>query len=668
MPHLRPYKVALNGYGCVLRALFERGAKAGFEIVALNDLADQASLEYLTRFDSTHGRFPGEVKVDGDCLHINGDCVKVMRSATPEGIDWAALGIDLVLECSGAYNTRADGQRFLDAGAPRVLFSQPMASEADVDATVVYGINQACLTGSERLVSNASCTTNCGVPLLRVLDQAFGIEYVQITTIHSAMNDQPVIDAYHHEDLRRTRSAFQSVIPVSTGLARGIERLLPELAGRIQAKAVRVPTVNVSCLDITLHTARDTSAAEVNRVLREAALEGPLKGLLAYTELPHASCDFNHKRVLIREDLNVPVKDGVVASDARILAALPTIKLALEKGAAVMVCSHLGRPTEGEFSAENSLKPVADYLSKALGRDVPLVADYLDGVEVKAGDLVLFENVRFNKGEKKNADELAQQYAALCDVFVMDAFGTAHRAEGSTHGVAKFAKVAAAGPLLAAELDALGKALKAPAKPMAAIVAGSKVSTKLDVLNSLSAVCDQLIVGGGIANTFLAAAGHPVGKSLYEPDLVDTAKAIAAKVSVPLPVDVVVAKEFAETAEATVKAIADVAADDMILDIGPQTAANFAELLKSSKTILWNGPVGVFEFDQFGNGTQVLAKAIADSAAFSIAGGGDTLAAIDKYGVSKDISYISTGGGAFLEFVEGKVLPAVAILEERAKA
>ncbi|WP_288440228.1 phosphoglycerate kinase [uncultured Pseudomonas sp.] len=386
------------------------------------------------------------------------------------------------------------------------------------------------------------------------------------------------------------------------------------------------------------------------------------------TVLKMTDLDLQGKRVLIREDLNVPVKDGVVSSDARILAALPTIKLALEKGAAVMVCSHLGRPTEGEFSAENSLQPVADYLSKALDRDVPLVANYLGGVQVNAGDLVLFENVRFNKGEKKNADELAQQYAALCDVFVMDAFGTAHRAEGSTHGVAKFAKIAAAGPLLAAELDALGKALKAPAKPMAAIVAGSKVSTKLDVLNSLSGVCDQLIVGGGIANTFLAAAGHPVGKSLYEPDLVETAKAIAAKVSVPLPVDVVVAKEFAETAQATVKAIADVAADDMILDIGPQTAAQFADLLKSSKTILWNGPVGVFEFDQFGNGTQVLAKAIAESAAFSIAGGGDTLAAIDKYGVSKDISYISTGGGAFLEFVEGKVLPAVAILEERAKA
>ncbi|UVE18149.1 erythrose-4-phosphate dehydrogenase [Pseudomonas sp. LS44] len=297
MPN-RPYKVALNGYGrigrCVLRALYERGAHAGFEVVALNDLADLASIEYLTRFDSTHGRFPGEVRVGDDGLHINGDCIRVLRCATPEAIDWAGLGIDLVLECSGAYHSRADGQRFLDAGAPRVLFSQPMASEADIDATVVYGVNQQSLSGRETLVSNASCTTNCAVPLLKLLNEAIGLEYLSITTIHSAMNDQPVIDAYHHEDLRRTRSAFQSVIPVSTGLARGIERLLPELAGRIQAKAIRVPTVNVSCLDITLQTARDTSAEEINRVLREAAESGPLKGLLAYTELPHASCDFNH--------------------------------------------------------------------------------------------------------------------------------------------------------------------------------------------------------------------------------------------------------------------------------------------------------------------------------------------------------------------------------------
>ncbi|MFC2971996.1 erythrose-4-phosphate dehydrogenase [Azotobacter bryophylli] len=293
-----PFRVALNGYGrigrCVLRAFHERGARDGLEIVALNDLADQASVEYLTRFDSTHGRFPGEVRVEGDCLYLNGSSVRVLRQRVPEGVDWAALGIDLVLECSGAYHTRADGERFLAAGAPRVLFSQPMASEADVDATIVYGVNQARLSGCERLVSNASCTTNCSVPLLKLLNEAVGLEYVSITTIHSAMNDQPVIDAYHHEDLRRTRSAFQSVIPVSTGLARGIERLLPEFAGRIQAKAVRVPTVNVSCLDITLQTSRDTSAAEINQVLRRAAEHGPLKGLLDYTELPHASCDFNH--------------------------------------------------------------------------------------------------------------------------------------------------------------------------------------------------------------------------------------------------------------------------------------------------------------------------------------------------------------------------------------
>ena len=383
------------------------------------------------------------------------------------------------------------------------------------------------------------------------------------------------------------------------------------------------------------------------------------------TVLKMTDLDLAGKRVLIREDLNVPVKDGAVKSDARILASLPTIKLALEKGAAVLVCSHLGRPEEGIYSEEDSLKPVADYLSKALGREVPLVKDYLDGVEVKPGELVLLENVRFNKGEKKNTDELAQKYAALCDVFVMDAFGTAHRAQGSTHGVAKFAKVACAGPLLAAELEALGKALDKPARPMVAIVAGSKVSTKLDVLTSLADICDQLIVGGGIANTFLAAAGYKVGKSLHEADLLDTAKTIAAKVAVPLPVDVVVAKEFAESAEATIKAIADVADDDMILDIGPKTAAMFGEMLKASQTILWNGPVGVFEFDQFGNGTKVLAQAIAQSPAFSIAGGGDTLAAIDKYGVAEQISYISTGGGAFLEFVEGKVLPAVEVLEQR---
>jgi phosphoglycerate kinase len=397
--------------------------------------------------------------------------------------------------------------------------------------------------------------------------------------------------------------------------------------------------------------------------------------VLQMSVIKMADLDLKGKRVLIREDLNVPVKNGKVASDARIVASLPTIRLALEKGAAVMVCSHLGRPTEGEFSEENSMKPVADYLSQALGRQVPLLANYLDGVNLQPGEVVLFENVRFNKGEKKNSDELAQKYAALCDVFVMDAFGTAHRAEGSTHGVAKFAKIACAGPLLAAELEALDKALAKPARPMVAIVAGSKVSTKLDVLTSLSTLCDQLIVGGGIANTFLAAAGYKVGKSLCEHDLIDTAKAIAAKVSVPLPLDVVVAEvtgpiedfmAFVTNATPVVKDVKDVGDNDMILDVGPKTAAQFAELLKAAKTILWNGPVGVFEVDKFGRGTEVLSQAVAESSAFSIAGGGDTLAAIDKYGVSEKISYISTGGGAFLEFVEGKTLPAVAALEEAA--
>ena len=378
--------------------------------------------------------------------------------------------------------------------------------------------------------------------------------------------------------------------------------------------------------------------------------------------------DLTGKRVLIREDLNVPVKNGIITSDARLLASLPTIKQALKQGAAVIVCSHLGRPEEGIFSEENSLAPVANYLSIALKQPVPLIKDYLETpIKIAAGKVVLLENVRFNKGEKKDNDQLAQQYANLCDVFVMDAFGTAHRAQASTHGVAKFAKIAAAGPLLSAELEALAKALSNPAKPMAAIVAGSKVSTKLDVLNSLAKICDQLIVGGGIANTFLAAAGYPVGKSLYEPELVDTAKQIAQQVNVPLPTDVVVAKAFAADADATVKDINDVTDDDMILDIGPKTAAHFAQLLSTCKTILWNGPVGVFEFDQFAKGTETLAKAIATSNAFSIAGGGDTLAAIDKFGVTEQISYISTGGGAFLEFVEGKVLPAVAILEQRAK-
>jgi phosphoglycerate kinase len=382
--------------------------------------------------------------------------------------------------------------------------------------------------------------------------------------------------------------------------------------------------------------------------------------------------DLSGQRVLIRQDLNVPVKAGKVTSDARIRASLPTIKLALEAGAHVMVMSHLGRPVEGEFNQDFSLQPVVDYLNDALDVPVRLVSDYLDGVDTKAGELVVFENVRFNPGEKKNNDDLAKKMAALCDVYVMDAFGTAHRAQASTHGVAKFAPTACAGPLLAGELEALGKALDNPARPMVAIVGGSKVSTKLTVLESLSGVVDQLVVGGGIANTFIAAAGHCVGKSLYEADLTDEANRLSAAAKanngdIPVPTDVVVGSEFSETAVATLKAASEVSETDMIFDIGPDSAKALAEILKNAGTIVWNGPVGVFEFDQFGEGTKAIAQAIAKSDAFSIAGGGDTLAAIDKYDVAGDISYISTGGGAFLEFLEGKVLPAVEILEQRAK-
>ena len=377
--------------------------------------------------------------------------------------------------------------------------------------------------------------------------------------------------------------------------------------------------------------------------------------------------DLNGKRVFIRADLNVPVKNGKVTSDARIRATIPTLKLALEKGAKVMVTSHLGRPTEGEFTPEDSLQPVVDYLNEHLDVPVRLVRDYLNGVDVSAGEIVVLENVRINKGEKKNDPELGKKYAALCDVFVMDAFGTAHRAQASTYGVAEFAPVACAGPLLAAELDALGKALKEPARPMVAIVGGSKVSTKLEVLNSLSKIADQIIVGGGIANTFIAAAGHNVGKSLYEADLIPVAKELAASTDIPVPVDVRVGTEFSETAPATEKSVTEVKDDESIFDIGDKSAAQLAEIIKNAKTVLWNGPVGVFEFPNFRKGTEIISHAIANSDAFSIAGGGDTLAAIDLFGIADKISYISTGGGAFLEFVEGKVLPAVEILEKRAK-
>ncbi|WP_168015036.1 phosphoglycerate kinase [Halomonas salinarum] len=379
--------------------------------------------------------------------------------------------------------------------------------------------------------------------------------------------------------------------------------------------------------------------------------------------------DLAGQRVLIREDLNVPIKNGKVTSDARLRACLPTILAARDSGAKVLLMSHLGRPTEGEPVEEFSLAPVAERLGELLERPVRVVKDYLEAnVDVSEGEVVLLENVRFNEGEKKDEETLSRQYAALCDIFVMDAFGTAHRAQASTHGVARFAPTACAGPLLAGELEALEKALANPARPMVAIVGGSKVSTKLDVLTALSEKCDQLIVGGGIANTFIAAAGYNVGKSLHEADLVDQAKVLMAKVEIPLPTDVVVATEFSENASAVTKPVDQVEDNEMILDIGPETASRLGGLLKDAGTILWNGPVGVFEIDQFGKGTEALSKAIAESNGFSIAGGGDTLAAIDKYDIADKVSYISTGGGAFLEYVEGKTLPAVTALRDAFEA
>ena len=382
--------------------------------------------------------------------------------------------------------------------------------------------------------------------------------------------------------------------------------------------------------------------------------------------------NLKNQRVFIRADLNVPQDEaGNITDDTRIRASIPAIQFALDKGAAVMVTSHLGRPVEGEFKPADSLAPIAKRMGRLMGREVPLLANWVEGVAVVPGNLVLLENCRLNKGEKKNSDELAKKMAALCDVYVNDAFGTAHRAEATTHGIAKYAHIACAGPLLAAELDALGAALKTPKRPLVAIVAGSKVSTKLTILKSLAEKVDQLVVGGGIANTFLLAKGLPIGKSLAEATLIDEAKAIidmmaARGTAVPIPVDVVCGKEFSATTSAVTKRVEDVADNDMIFDIGPNTAATLAAIMKNAGTIVWNGPLGVFEFDQFGHGTETVARAIADSSAFSIAGGGDTLAAIAKYGISDKVSYISTGGGAFLEFLEGKVLPAVEILEQRA--
>jgi phosphoglycerate kinase len=456
-------------------------------------------------------------------------------------------------------------------------------------------------------------------------------------------------------------------MPVLRWLRR-LHELTPAPAQRQRAAGQRTHAGRSVCID--------TRAPRQSFVISAAATwpSAPLSstGSFAVSVIRMSDLDLRNQRVLIREDLNVPVDDaGRITSSQRLDAALPTLRAARDAGARVLVLSHLGRPKEGRFDAASSLAPVAAWLGEHLGGTVRLVSDYLDGVEVAAGEVVLLENCRMNVGEGADDEALARRYAALCDIFVMDAFGTAHRAQASTHGVIRYAPIAAAGPLLSAELDALGKALLHPAKPLLAIVAGSKVSTKLTLLDNLIGKVDQLIVGGGIANTFIAAMGYPVGSSLYEPDLIDAARKVLADAArrgaaVPMPVDVVVAKEFSAHAAATVKPVDQVNDDEMILDIGPQTAQLYAELIAKAGTVVWNGPVGVFEFDAFGKGTETLARAISATAAFSIAGGGDTLAAVDKYGIADQVSYISTGGGAFLEFLEGKELPAVAALKARA--
>src|SRR6202046_5016196 len=657
-------KVGINGYGRIgrniLRALYEGKHGGNLKIVAINDLGDANTNAHLTRFDTAHGRFRGEVHVEGDSMVVNGDRIRVIAQRDPTKLPWGELGVEYVLECTGLFTSKAKAAAHLAAGAKKVVISAPGGE--DVDATIVYGVNDHILTSGMTVISNASCTTNCLVPLVKVLHEKVGVLAGVMTTIHSYTNDQVLTDVYH-SDLRRARSATMSMIPAKTGAAAAVGLVLPELKGKIDGFAIRVPTINVSLVDLSFTAARKTTTDEIHSVVKAAA-NGPLKGILAYNDQPLVSVDFNHdsasstydatltkviegtlvkvcswydnewgfsnrmldtvvawsnvrctarpgrlgnagtdmkiikmtsldlsgKRVLIREDLNVPIKDGRVTSDARIRAALPTIQLALKSNARVLLMSHLGRPEEGKFADEFSLAPVAQRLTQLLGVPTPLRRDWLDGIAVAPGEVVLLENVRFNKGEKKNDEQLSRKMAALCDVYVMDAFGTAHRAEASTHGVAKYPPVACAGPLLVSELTALETALEKPARPLLAIVGGSKVSTKLTVLESLLSKVDQLIVGGGIANTFLAAQGYNVGKSLHEPEMLDICRRLMEQsksrgIVIPMTTDVVVAHDFFAVAEADVKPVGAVASNEMILDIGPDSAEELSRLLAPDGTI-----------------------------------------------------------------------------------
>jgi glyceraldehyde-3-phosphate dehydrogenase type I len=720
-------RLGINGFGRIGRMVFRAAVKhfPDIEVVGINDLLEPDYLAYMLEYDSVHGRFQGTIAVEGNTLSVNGRKIRLTAVKDPAELRWGEVKADVVVESTGLFLTKETAGKHLAAGAKKVIMSAPSKDDTPM---FVFGVNHRTYAG-QAIISNASCTTNCLAPVAKVLHDTWGIKRGLMTTVHATTATQKTVDGPSNKDWRGGRGILENIIPSTTGAAKAVGKVIPELNKKLTGMAFRVPTSNVSVVDLTVELNREATYEQICAAMKSAS-EGAMKGVLGYTEDKVVATDFRGdsrtsifdadagialdgtfvkvvawydnewgysckvlemarvigemvsvkrmadvdlrgKRVLIREDLNVPVQGTVVTSDARIRASLPTIKTALKAGARVMVMSHLGRPEEGVYDEEFSLAPVATRLAELLGRKVRFERDWLSGVECEPGEVVLLENVRFNKGERKNSDELARKLAALCDVYVMDAFATAHRAEASTHGVAKYAKVACAGPLLTNELDALEKALGSPRRPLVAIVGGSKVSTKLTVLEHLLGKVDRLIVGGGIANTFLAAAGCQIGKSLFEAEMVGIAKALleqskAGGAQIPLPTDVVVAKEFKPTAEADVLAVNEVSADDMILDIGPDTAETFAASLKGAGTIVWNGPVGVFEFDQFGEGTRTIAQAIARSPAFSVAGGGDTIAAIEKYGVGEDISYISTAGGAFLEFLEGKKLPAVEILETRA--
>ncbi len=750
-------RVAINGFGRIgrniLRAIVEN-RREDIAVVAINDLGPVETNAHLLRFDSIHGRFPGEVVVAGDTITVTlGDYstgpIKVTAIKSPADLPHAALDVDIAMECTGIFNSRDMAASHLAAGAKRVLVSAP-ADGADL--TVVYGVNHDKLSRDHLVVSNASCTTNCLAPVAKVLHDLVGIDKGFMTTIHSYTGDQPTLDTMH-KDLYRARAAALSMIPTTTGAAKAVGLVLPELNGRLDGTSIRVPAPNVSVVDFKFIAKRETAIAEINAAVLKAAASGPLKGVLATTDQPNVSSDFNHdphssifhldqtkvidgtlvrvlswydnewgfscrmadtavamgallageytaasahtapqprirslngaildgKRVLLRVDLNVPMSGGVVTDATRIERVLPSIEALVAKGARVIVMSHFGRPKGRE--ASTSLKAVAAKLRQMLpGREVRFVPDCI-GAEVAQctaclvpGEIAVLENLRYHDGEVANDVNFARQLAAIGDIYVNDAFSCAHRAHASTHAIAKLMP-AFAGLTMAAEIEALEAALENPRRPAVAVVGGAKVSSKITVLENLIPKIDCLIIGGGMANTFLLALGKGVGRSLAEPDLVDTARKVLAaadraRCRIVLPFDVVVAREFKAGAPHVATSVDHVPADGMILDIGPASAHAIGELLRTYRTLLWNGPLGAFELQPFDAGTTAVARAAADltrqNSLVTVAGGGDTVAALNAAGVTDRFTYVSTAGGAFLEWLEGKTLPGVEVLLDNA--